>query len=230
MSQAAVKPRLARCLVRLYPRVWRERYEAEFLALLEAREDVGWMDALDIMRAVAREWGRSLIRELTAPPDGDLTSLKRQARLHGWALLAAAVLIDLAAFGTASILESWGWRSPAYGGVFYVVQTAVAVRWYVFTLLARKNRRALIAPPEMVAWTAAIFVSTVAGHLDIASSSNPAGTWWFSALSSPIFRVWINLAILSLAARTVHLRNQRIVELTDRRRTLDVPSNPLGLR
>jgi hypothetical protein len=37
-------------LIRLYPRAWRERYEDEFLALLEARPPtIG--DRLDIVRA-----------------------------------------------------------------------------------------------------------------------------------------------------------------------------------
>src|SRR4029077_17181152 len=37
-------------LIRLYPRAWRERYEDEFLALLEARPPT-FGDRLDIVRA-----------------------------------------------------------------------------------------------------------------------------------------------------------------------------------
>ena len=36
MNPSTMNPRLARLLVRLYPRAWRERYGAEFAALLEA--------------------------------------------------------------------------------------------------------------------------------------------------------------------------------------------------
>jgi hypothetical protein len=49
--------RLARRLVRLYPRAWRARYEDEFVALVETR-DSGWLDSLDIIRGAAHEWLR----------------------------------------------------------------------------------------------------------------------------------------------------------------------------
>ena len=49
--------RLVRRLVRLYPRAWRERYEEEFVALLDAR-DLGWRELIDIGRCAAREWMR----------------------------------------------------------------------------------------------------------------------------------------------------------------------------
>ena len=52
-----MRQRLVRRLVRLYPRVWRARYEDEFVALLEAR-DSSWRDVMDIGRGAAREWLR----------------------------------------------------------------------------------------------------------------------------------------------------------------------------
>ena len=54
--------RLARGLVRLYPSAWRARDEDEFLALLDAREPLTWRDAIDIVGAAGREWGRWLVR------------------------------------------------------------------------------------------------------------------------------------------------------------------------
>src|SRR5262249_35566364 len=49
--------RIARQLVRLYPRAWRARYEAEFIALLDAR-DLDWRDAADIALGLPRDWLR----------------------------------------------------------------------------------------------------------------------------------------------------------------------------
>ena len=51
-----MRHRLARRIVDLYPRVWRERYAAEFLALLDDRDDLGWRDVADIGRGAVREW------------------------------------------------------------------------------------------------------------------------------------------------------------------------------
>ncbi|HKV99381.1 MAG TPA: hypothetical protein VJN96_06145 [Vicinamibacterales bacterium] len=52
-----MSPRLARRLIRLYPRPWRARYEAEFVALLEVC-DLGWREVMDVGRGAAREWLR----------------------------------------------------------------------------------------------------------------------------------------------------------------------------
>jgi len=49
---------LARRIVSLYPRMWRERYGLEFLALVEDRHDLGWRDVGDIGRGAIREWMR----------------------------------------------------------------------------------------------------------------------------------------------------------------------------
>lgn len=49
--------RMTRALVRLYPSTWRDRYEAEYLALLE---DTGTSPrvALNVVGGAAREWAR----------------------------------------------------------------------------------------------------------------------------------------------------------------------------
>jgi hypothetical protein len=47
--------RIARQLVRLYPRAWRARYEDEVLALVE-QSGLAACDALDLVRGAAREW------------------------------------------------------------------------------------------------------------------------------------------------------------------------------
>jgi len=56
-------------LLRLYPRVWRERYADEFLALIE-RTRVDWRMTVDVAKSASAEWmnhpnlrgGRELLR------------------------------------------------------------------------------------------------------------------------------------------------------------------------
>ncbi len=52
--------RVARRLVRLYPRGWRARYEDEFVAMLDGRE-LRWRDLADIAICASREWMRLTI-------------------------------------------------------------------------------------------------------------------------------------------------------------------------
>jgi hypothetical protein len=63
MRRAAARPRapgqgprkIARRIVRLYPRAWRARYEDEMLALVE-QSAPRWRDVGDLARGSAREW------------------------------------------------------------------------------------------------------------------------------------------------------------------------------
>lgn len=56
---ATLPDRLVLTLLRLYPRSWRARYEAEFRALV-ADTPVGWRKVLDVARAIGPEWARAL--------------------------------------------------------------------------------------------------------------------------------------------------------------------------
>jgi hypothetical protein len=83
-------------LVRLYPRAWRDRYEEEFLALLEARPPT-LIDRFDIVRgamdARVHPQVRSAERETQpAVPEED----RRVARLLGYAGVAGGVLWPIA--------------------------------------------------------------------------------------------------------------------------------------
>ncbi|HEX5015891.1 MAG TPA: hypothetical protein VFV72_17225 [Candidatus Limnocylindrales bacterium] len=81
-------------LIRLYPRAWRERYEAEFLTLLEARPPTLY-DRFDIVRgaldARLHPQVRSAEREDPSVPEGD----RRIARVLGYAGIAGAILWPL---------------------------------------------------------------------------------------------------------------------------------------
>ncbi len=90
-------------LVSLYPRAWRERYEMEFLDLIEARP-VSTMDRFDIIRGAldARlhpQVRRSIDPPILAPvPEADL----RIARRLGFAAIVGAAMWP-AAFAVAAI-------------------------------------------------------------------------------------------------------------------------------
>ena len=63
---ASLSSRVAAALVERYPAVWRERYGAEMLALLEER-GVRCRDLLDLLRACCSEWRIDLANPETHP-------------------------------------------------------------------------------------------------------------------------------------------------------------------
>jgi hypothetical protein len=62
--------RLARQLVRLYPRVWRARYEEELVALVDSSPVTAGV-VIDLMAGAGREWVRAAIGRVDAPPVSD---------------------------------------------------------------------------------------------------------------------------------------------------------------
>ncbi len=83
-----MKEKNARRLVRLYPRAWRERYGAEFAALLEERR-MSVLDVADVALGAADAWLRPQVT------DGRMLVLERMrgsvlAVLWGWALFVVA--------------------------------------------------------------------------------------------------------------------------------------------
>jgi hypothetical protein len=83
-----IAARVARRLVCLYPRAWRERYEAEMLALIE-ESGLGWARAVDLVVAAGREHVRA---RLGWPAEGTLTH---------FLMLAGSLGVTI--FGIASI-------------------------------------------------------------------------------------------------------------------------------
>jgi hypothetical protein len=77
-----------RALVRLYPRVWRDRYEEEFVALLEARP-IGPFDAVDIVLGAMDAHRRVLRRPGRTSPRKEI---RMSTRLGGLAAVATGLL------------------------------------------------------------------------------------------------------------------------------------------
>ncbi len=68
-------PRVARWLVRLYPRRWRERYGEEFAALLEADNGSGLRAVTDVMRAALSETLFPTLEDAVSDRDTSLRKL-----------------------------------------------------------------------------------------------------------------------------------------------------------
>jgi len=93
-----MKPSVARLLTRLYPRRWRERYGAEFEALLETSRG-GWRSAADVVWSGLRE---RIIPTRGNPMESFTSMMKRPSAYIpvGMSLTALAVLLgSIAIFG-----------------------------------------------------------------------------------------------------------------------------------
>lgn len=115
-----MKPeRVARAFVRLYPRDWRARYEAELLALLDDT-GVSWWTTFDIARGVAREWARvtaaRFIQVLTAT-DRKFLVFRGLMRLVVFPLLG--LLVAELAWWLGTNLDGRGFSAPA-GAIEFV--------------------------------------------------------------------------------------------------------------
>jgi len=92
-----MKPSVARLLTRLYPRRWRERYSAEFEALLETSQ--GWRSAANVVWSALRE---RIITTGGNPMESFTTMMKRPSAFIpvAMSLTALAVLLgSIAIFG-----------------------------------------------------------------------------------------------------------------------------------
>jgi hypothetical protein len=93
-----VKPSVARLLTRLYPRRWRERYGAEFEALLETSGG-GWRSAANVVGSALRE---RILPRGGNPMESFTTMMKRPSAFIpvAMSLTALAVLLgSIAIFG-----------------------------------------------------------------------------------------------------------------------------------
>jgi hypothetical protein len=99
--------RLARVLVRLYPRGWRVRYGAEFEALLEEGPG-GFVTVLDVMGSALGERAFPTMGEEMMAETSRLETLSARAP---WAIFAIAPLCLLALTYFVSLFVLWsGWR------------------------------------------------------------------------------------------------------------------------
>ena len=110
--------RVAAFVIRCYPSRWRERYEDEVLALVEA-DPVAWSQLVDLVRGCGSEW-RSVARTGLA---------LRQCAALGRAGLAASIFVTLAGLILAPSAPV-GWEpdsiatlsvGPGFAGVWHLL-------------------------------------------------------------------------------------------------------------
>lgn len=92
---------VVRLLMRVYPRVWRKRYEAEFTALLEA-EDGGAGMVVDVMWSGLKERMRATGGTMETKADSFGTMMKHPSAFLPVAMSVVALtmlLVDLAIYG-----------------------------------------------------------------------------------------------------------------------------------
>lgn len=98
--------KLARMLARMYPRAWRERYGAEFAALLEDRPG-GPGTALNVMVSALVERAFPTVGGTMA----ETSRWEKWSRRAPWALFGVVPVAVLAGAYTAALLILWsGWR------------------------------------------------------------------------------------------------------------------------
>jgi hypothetical protein len=159
-----VNASVARLLTRLYPRAWRERYSAEFVAFLEA-ESGG-------VRALANVAWSALGERIIPTQGGDMQS-RRSVRFHSWcvrapwAMFGLAPLVLLAAAYVVACLYLWSvwtifmpgadtpfgvrWTGPPYAlqnlsfqfGKFCYFGAPILVGWGMGLIAARQRMKAV---------------------------------------------------------------------------------------
>jgi hypothetical protein len=136
---------LARGLVRLYPRGWRERYEAEFVALLESEPDGAGM-VLDVVCSALGEW--------VAPTEVSMAGESRLGMIcmrAPWAAFGVAPVVVLAAaYAVAGFILWSGWQMflPGAAGPFVKVQGIAGAYFFV-------GRNLYVWGPVLVGWVVA---------------------------------------------------------------------------
>ncbi len=171
-------------LVRLYPRAWRERYEAEFLGILEARPPSS-RDRFDIVRGAL---DARLHPEIPGQPD----TPRRSMRAAGWAA-ASSILAGVVYLAWVGLIvrdfRGWGAGEPETSGAMMVlVGTASLLLAATHVLLALAGQPSMRTFGNVGASVAAVsFVLTALG----------GGTTLLFALAGSV-----SLA-LAMAGRTV---------------------------
>lgn len=164
-NPSAMSPRLACLLVRLYPRAWRERYGAEFVALLESGS--GGLRTPD--RASARTAVRtaanviwSALGERIFPTIG---GNMEQSRFRSWCVRApwamfglAPLVLLMAAYAVACLILWSGWKMflPGAETPFVPVDGPAIIYFQIGRLL-------YFTAPVLIGWAIAL----IAGRLKV---------------------------------------------------------------
>jgi hypothetical protein len=181
-----MRPKTARMLTRLYPRLWRERYGREFAAFLEG-ERGGLRQSANVV------W--SALRERIIPTQlGDIDQSSRASRFHSccirapWAVFGLAPLLVLAAAYFIACLYLWSswkiflpgadtpfgvrWTGPPYAlqnlsfqfGKFYYFGAPLLVGWTI-GLIAAHQRMKIVWPTSGL-----VLVALMGGSAEIHAS------------------------------------------------------------
>lgn len=188
-------------LVRLYPRDWRDRYETEFLSVLEARPP-STSDRLDIVRGAI---DARLHRGFAGSSDRPQPTMQ-PARLAG-ATAAVAGLGFLAWTGLVlREFRGWGAGMPESAGVMVVLSTvtflALAAAHLALAVAVGSNMRAVgtfAAAAAAVCFTLTglgggwtlVFALVASGVLAAAMACRSISRW--------LAAIWIGSSVLTLA-------------------------------
>jgi hypothetical protein len=220
--------RVARQLVRLYPRRWRERYEAEMLALIE---DTGldWRRGANVLYAAGREWGAVLLRR---PAESSHWSMVLGLVIAAAAISAAGTLTELL---LARFVPPIWQVQISLGGILPALQVLVIGRGWLSGVMrpygfGGPNWKT--GPIEMRWWLAAFYLGSVgrqwsqlARGLDSALPPHPLlGVW-----GSSTFQVFTQMSLLRMSTPSYWESLQRLKDAGKARIRAEVPRNPIGL-
>jgi hypothetical protein len=170
-----MNPRQVRLLVRLYPRAWRERYGAEFAALLEDGRSSGRKSALKLARTTANVVWSALGERVFRAVGGNM----EQSRFQSWCIRApwamfglGPVLFLAAAYAVACLILWSGWKIflPGSETPFVPVDGFAIVYFQVGRLL-------YFSAPVLIGWA----IGLIAGRLRV-NAAWPTVGWILIAL------------------------------------------------
>jgi len=219
--------RVARRLVRLYPRAWRGRYGDEMLALMED-DAVGIGTILDLLIALTMEWTHAL----TGWRPGERTRLALGGLADMAALYVAGALLALAAVPVARWVHAVepGFSISALGWPFAVyILAPIRTCFTMMTYGAggASSARWAIGRVELSLWLVAAFLSSFALALfHLTGSGNTHDeAWWVIAVRGS------SVQLLALGTKRQIRRAHRTRELLEAAKLARraAPHNILGL-
>ena len=189
-------------LLRLYPRSWRDRYEAEFIHLMESRPPtVG--DRVDIVRGAVD----ARLHPQVGGPDGDPIVERRRAAIP--AALAALAGVAWSAWVVAGLAQFRGWDGPmpenvALLTVLNLVAGLSVAAAHVAIAVSAGDRlhpiTGLAVTVASVAFTGTALGIGTLGSIALVASAVVAIGLRRPLIPGPLMGLWAGSAIASLGA------------------------------